>query len=409
MELQTNMAETSPSPGFSLDLDDERLWRNGQAVPLTPKTFALLRYLLERRNRLVTKEALLKGVWPGTYVVESEVKHYVAELRKSLGDDANAPLFIETVRGRGYRFIGEIALAQSRYRQAASKHERYYEPISARRGPREPSGRGSVLGQLKRRLDQALSGERQICFVVGEPGIGKTTVVDMFLESVDSRQGALIARGQCLERYGAEEPYRPVLEAFETLCARGEAKRVRELLSQFAPSWLMQMPGLVEQAELEILKSRGQGTTRERMLRELAQFIEALTAEQGLILAIEDLHWADESTWGLVNYLAQRRQRDRLLFLSTCRPAETSGSNRTVPLYAELQAKALCTVVELPSLTEAAIAEHMCKEFPSPVDLPLDLVRVIHGARTAIPCLWREFWSTPWPRDGLRNPTANGP
>ncbi len=378
MKPQTNMDEPSPSPGFSLDLDDERLWRNGQAVALTPKTFALLRYLLERRNRLVTKEALLKGIWPGTYVVESEVKHYVAELRKALGDDANAPQFIETIRGRGYRFIGQIAVAHSRSGQRASRQERDYESVSARGDSREPCGRRAELGQLRLRLDQALSGERQICFVVGEPGIGKTTLVDAFLESAGALKGAWIARGQCLERYGAEEPYRPVLEAFETLCARGEAKRVKELLSQFAPSWLLQMPGLVEQAELEILERRVQGATRERMLRELTQFIEALTAEQGLILAIEDLHWADESTWGLVNYLAQRRQRDRLLFLGTCRLTETSGNDRPAPVYAELQAKALCSVVELPLLSEAAIAEHLRRKFPSAVDLPFDLVRVIH-------------------------------
>lgn len=378
MELQTNMDETSPSPGFSLDLDDERLWRNGQAVALTPKTFALLRYLLERRNRLVTKEALLKGVWPGTYVVESEVKHYVAELRKALGDDAIAPQFIETVRGRGYRFIGQIVVAHSRSGQRASRQERDYESVSARGDSREPCGRGAELGQLQRCLDQALSGERQICLVVGEPGIGKTTLVDAFLDSGGALKGAWIARGQCLERYGAEEPYRPVLEAFESLCARGEAERVKELLSQFAPSWLLQMPGLVERTELEILERRVQGATRERMLRELAQFIEALTAEQGLILAIEDLHWADESTWGLVNYLAQKRQRDRFLFLATSRLTETRGSDRPAPLYAELQAKALCSVVELPSLNEAAIAEHLRREFPSAVDLPLDLVRVIH-------------------------------
>jgi DNA-binding winged helix-turn-helix (wHTH) protein/predicted ATPase len=378
MELQTNMDETSRSPGFWLDLDDERLWRNGQAVALTPKTFALLRYLLERRNRLVTKEALLKGVWPGTYVVESEVKHYVAELRKALGDDANAPQFIETVRGRGYRFIGQVAVVHSRSGQRETRQERDYESLSARGDSREPCGREAELGQLRRRLDQALSGERQICFVVGEPGIGKTTLVDAFLESAGAVKGAWIARGQCLERYGTEEPYRPVLEAFETLCARGEAKRVKELLTQFAPLAIVQMAGLVEQAELEFLERRVQGATRERMLRELTQFIEALTAEQGLILAIEDLHWADESTWGLVNYLAQRRQRDRLLFLGTSRFTETPGSNRPAPLYAELQAKALCTVVELPSLSEAAIAEHLRREFPSAGDLPLELVRVIH-------------------------------
>jgi DNA-binding winged helix-turn-helix (wHTH) protein len=107
--------KTAPqSPALFLDVDDERLWRHRQEIPLTPKTFALLRYLVENRNRLVTKQALLEGVWPGIYVVESEVKHYVGELRKALGDDPKAPQFIETIRGRGYRFIGEITVRDSR-------------------------------------------------------------------------------------------------------------------------------------------------------------------------------------------------------------------------------------------------------------------------------------------------------
>ena len=108
------MKAASQTLALMLDVGDERLWRDGQAIPLTPKTFALLRYLVERRNRLVTKQALLKGVWAGTYVVESEVKHYVAELRKALCDDPKAPQFIETIRGRGYRFIGEIAVKDTR-------------------------------------------------------------------------------------------------------------------------------------------------------------------------------------------------------------------------------------------------------------------------------------------------------
>lgn len=111
---QVSVKTVSQSPAFLLDVDDERLWRHGQVIPLTPKTFALLRYLAERPNRLVTKQALLEGVWPGTYVVESEVKHYVAELRKALGDEPKAPHFVETIRGRGYRFIGEITVRDSR-------------------------------------------------------------------------------------------------------------------------------------------------------------------------------------------------------------------------------------------------------------------------------------------------------
>jgi DNA-binding winged helix-turn-helix (wHTH) protein/predicted ATPase len=374
------MRAASQFPALLLDVDDERLWRDGQVVALTPKTFGLLRYLVERQNRLVTKQALLEGVWPGVSVVESEVKHYVAELRKALCDDPKTPRFIETIRGRGYRFIGEIAVTNSQGARASAGPQCDPESILAKEvSGTEPSGREAELGQLRQRFDKALSGERQICFITGEPGIGKTTLADAFLDGVGVQGTAWVARGQCLERYGAEEPYMPVLEALEALCGAPGGERVTERLGHYAPSWLLQMPGLVEPAELESVGRRTQGVTRERMLRELAQFVEALTAERGLVLLIEDLHWADESTLGLIAYLAQRPQRARFLLIATCRPAEMYRSNHPLqPLYGELQAKARCAVLPLPALSEAGVAEHLRIEFPSSVAFPSELARVIH-------------------------------
>ncbi|MGH7340078.1 MAG: winged helix-turn-helix domain-containing protein, partial [Candidatus Rokuibacteriota bacterium] len=93
-----------------LDLGNECLWWGDQQIALTPKAFAVLRCLVERSGQLVTKEALLEAVWPGTYVEEGQVKQFIAELRRILHDDSTTPRFIETVRGRGYRLIGDIGL-----------------------------------------------------------------------------------------------------------------------------------------------------------------------------------------------------------------------------------------------------------------------------------------------------------
>lgn len=93
-----------------LDLRSECLWWGEQQIGLTPKAFSVLRYLVEHKDRLVTKQALLDAVWRDSYVEEGQVKQFVAELRRILHDDARSPRFIETVRGRGYRLIGDIAL-----------------------------------------------------------------------------------------------------------------------------------------------------------------------------------------------------------------------------------------------------------------------------------------------------------
>ena len=93
---------------FRLDLGAERLWRRDEAVHLRPKTWAVLRYLVERPGRLVTKDELLAAVWESTAVTESTLTKSIGELRVALDDAADAPRFIETVHGRGYRFIHPV-------------------------------------------------------------------------------------------------------------------------------------------------------------------------------------------------------------------------------------------------------------------------------------------------------------
>ncbi|HKA54534.1 MAG TPA: winged helix-turn-helix domain-containing protein, partial [Candidatus Binatia bacterium] len=98
-------------PPFRLDLANAQLWRGSEPVFLRPKPFALLRYLVENPGRLVTKEELLKAVWPETYVSAGLLHTYVRDLRDVLGDDPATPRFIETVVRRGYRFIAPLAPA----------------------------------------------------------------------------------------------------------------------------------------------------------------------------------------------------------------------------------------------------------------------------------------------------------
>jgi class 3 adenylate cyclase/DNA-binding winged helix-turn-helix (wHTH) protein len=84
------------------------LWRENHEVRLRRKTFAVLRYLVERPGELVTKAALLDAVWPDVSVSDSMPAISVYELRRALGDNADHPCFIETVEGRGYRFIAPV-------------------------------------------------------------------------------------------------------------------------------------------------------------------------------------------------------------------------------------------------------------------------------------------------------------
>src|SRR6266568_427228 len=91
--------------GFRLDPDNACLWHGVQAIPLTPKAFEVLHYLVTHPDRLVTKDTLLDAVWPETAVSDVVVRIAIGELRRALGDTAQAPRFIATVHRRGYRFV----------------------------------------------------------------------------------------------------------------------------------------------------------------------------------------------------------------------------------------------------------------------------------------------------------------
>src|SRR5262249_8081828 len=221
---------------YRLDRLNERLWRGNRIIPLRAKAFAVLRYLVEHAGQVVTKAALFAALWPGVVVSDGALTFCIVEIRKALEDDARAPRFVETVHGRGYRFLPTVTshpVQSSQFRVPSANTQR--SALSAQLSL--VVGRESELVQLNGWLDKAVRGDRQMIFVTGEPGIGKTTVVDAFLRHVASRE-LWLGRGQCIEQYGAGEAYMPILEALGRLCREPGGERLIPLLQQHAPTWL---------------------------------------------------------------------------------------------------------------------------------------------------------------------------
>jgi predicted ATPase len=204
-----------------------------------------------------------------------------------------------------------------------------------------------------------------VVFVTGEPGIGKSALVEAFLGEVDATGSSRIGRGQCVEHYGQGEAYLPVLESLVRLCRKPDGgERVVQVLAQYAPTWLTQMPSVVRATELRAIQRRAQGVTRDRMLRELAEAVEALAAET-LIVRLEDLHWSDASTLDWIACVARRPERARLLVIGTYRPVEVLS--RDHPLHAvkhELQLHRHCRELALRRLDERAVAEYLTRRCP---------------------------------------------
>ncbi len=351
---------------FRLDLVNECLWRGGHAIALAPKEYAVLLYLLRNPGRLIMKDELIEAVWPETVVTDGVLKVSVRKIRAALDDDHKSPQFIETAHRRGYRFIGSITDGEGK--PARGETGRLAAPRPLRlvdSSEIDLVGRDVALAQMNGYLERARGGDRQVIFVTGEAGIGKTTLVEAFLQSVARDPKIWVAQGQCLEQYGKGEAYLPVLEAMSRLCQEQGRKHLVELLYRQAPTWLLQMPWLTSDPVRERLQREVIGATLERMMREMAEALEAVTSETLLILVLEDLQWSDYSTLDLVSYLARRRKPAQLLLIATYRPVEVALSEHPLKgVKQDLQAHRQCEELPLEYLGQEAISDYLAVRFP---------------------------------------------
>jgi DNA-binding winged helix-turn-helix (wHTH) protein/tetratricopeptide (TPR) repeat protein len=384
---QLPLAETKASVNFgvySLDTKNEQLCRETQAIRLSGKAFAVLRYLVAHPNQLVSKRDLFKAVWPETIVSQATLTSCIKELRKALQDNAKAPQYIETVHRRGYRFIEKVVSDQSSVVSPPPAPPLRSQLVTSDRQPTTCFvGRDHELTKLHCWFDTALGGKRQVVFVTGEAGIGKTTLIERFLNSrtliAQTQDSSLwISHGQCVEQYGAGEPYMPVFEALGRLCRTSTGGELISLLRRHAPTWLAHMPALLSDDEREALQRQVGGATRDRMLRELAEALEAMTVERPLLLWIEDLHWSDYSTLELLSVLARRREPARLLVIGTYRPIE--ALSRAHPLRRvtqELQLSGQCHELAVPFFSQAAVGQYLSQRFVGRA-IPAGVERLLH-------------------------------
>jgi len=339
---------------FRLDTVNHCLWRAEERLPLTPKAFDVLRYLVEHADRLVTQDEILEALWPETYVNPEVIKKYVLGIRKVLGDQPDKPVFVATFPKRGYQFIAPV-----RDESTASPSDLTANTIKT------IVGREGALAQLDDCLSKALNGHRQVIFVTGEAGIGKTTLVDVFHQRAAFRPNLRIARGQCVEGFGGKEAYYPVLEALGQLIRDDANSPVVQALIKRAPTWLIQFSSLVKVEQRGALQRETLGTTRERVVREICEALELMTSENPLILILEDLHWVDPSTLDFISALARRRGPAKLVLLATYRPAEVVISQSPLKsLKQELLIHLLCQEIALERLEASDVAEYLTAEFP---------------------------------------------
>jgi len=372
-------------PPFRLDTINQCLWRlqetaQDERILLAPKAFAVLRYLVEHAGRLVTQDELLDAVWPETHVQPEVLKSRIFEVRSALGDRPKTPRFIETLPRRGYRFIATV-------------HD---SPAATSAVPLPPAdshlvGRAGMLETLRACLHQAVQGQRQLVFVTGEPGIGKTALVDAFQQQAMAEvPGLRLARGQCLEGYGGMEAYYPMLEALGALWRGAGGDAVVQTLATHAPTWLVQFPALVTREHRDTLQRELLGATRERMLREIAATLETLTVGRPLLLVFEDLQWVHHATVDLLAALARRRAPAQLLLVATYRPPVDAAfwQHPLQALTQELLVHQLCHELVVAPLSKADVAAYLVATSAG-ARLPEDLAELVYRHSEGNPLFMR--------------------
>lgn len=352
-------------PPFRLDLENERLWRNGEELPLRRKPFAVLRHLVQHPQRLVSHDEIVDAVWGKIVMSESLLRTHVSGVRRVLGKGV-----VETVVGRGYRFLPEV----KRLDPEAWRGDATSTPPNGT--GRVVVGRDAELDSMRAALRSAKDRRRTTVFVSGEAGTGKTTLVDVFLERASAPGPLLAGWGACVEPYGTGQAYLPVIDAICGLCRGPRADRVIDVFTRHAPAWLVQMPGVVPPDRLDHLRRRAAGATQSSTLCELADALETLSVDAPVVLVFDDLHWTDPSTVELIAFLGTRREPAQLLIVGTYRPEEARRGHPLTRLTGELIAHRRASSIALEGLGSDAVDAYLSKRCPGHT-FPRELARTL--------------------------------
>jgi tetratricopeptide (TPR) repeat protein len=249
------------------------------------------------------------------------------------------------------------------------------EPPAPGAGAGEPFvDRNAELARLQALLDQALSGAGALALITGEAGVGKTALAGEALRRArQSVPSFVLCRGRCVEQFGKSEAYLPFLDALGTLLVGRGREPTAQLLRRYAPTWCSLLPAIGDAPDFQTI-----GATKERMLREMGDVLEAAGSESLMVAFLEDVQWADPSSADLVRHLLNRIARQRILLIGTVRPGELQTPDHPLRGFlAELRAHKLCHEIPLGPLGKAAVAGLLEARFPRH-RFPPELAERIH-------------------------------
>jgi len=247
------------------------------------------------------------------------------------------------------------------------------------------------LAALRAALDRADAGQGSMVCLVGEPGIGKTTLVEDFVETLTADgQACFLGRGFCSERQADTAAYLPVVDALEDLLRGDGSGSVARLMQLAAPTWYAQLAS----ATAVTSRSRDDGqdieiseraSSQQAMLREFCNLLQEVSRLGRVVLFFDDVHWADAATVDLLAHFGRHCTGLRVVVLVTYRPTELLlGPHPFHRVKLELQGRDACTELAVGFLDREDICAYLSLAFPEHI-FPADFADLIHRATEGSP------------------------
>jgi DNA-binding winged helix-turn-helix (wHTH) protein len=326
---------------FRVDTGQFLLCRLGLSSPITPTVFRILVLLLEHAGEVVTKEQLVKHIWPDSFVEDGNLNRNVSTLRKALGEKPSDHRYIETVPKLGYRFSAPVRTLP--YRGSCS---------NGRKRPAAPVGhivgRDNERQQLRSAFELARDGHGSLIGIAGDVGLGKTALVDAFLRDlVQDGQSFQLARSRCSEALIEHEPFMPWIEGFS-----GLDSSAKQVMKTTAPNWYREV------------SHNGAGVPR-KMKRELLDFCKEASSTEPLVIVIDDFQWSDRGSVDLLAFLATRLEATKTMVIVCYRMEEMKTKNHPfVQTRSDLLSRRACKEIRLAFLGRQHIQEYLALEQP---------------------------------------------
>ncbi len=333
-----------------LDVKLFELRRGERIVKIEPKVFDVLRFLVENRDRLVSKTEILDHVWAGDAVTESVLPRCIAIARQAVGDDRVQQRVIQTIHGRGYRFVAPL-------------HERDPDAPSVNLPPQPipppPAsdfvGRQGALERLDLAFEDTLAGRGRIVLLTGEPGIGKTRTAEQLLERAEGRAAAYV--GRCFEGEGAPA-YWPFVQILRSLSEEVDERQLAANLGVGAADILPLVPELAGALPQVPAPEPLEGEqARFRLFDSFAGFLRRCAAQRPLLLILDDLHWADRDSAQLVGFLAAALHDVSVLIVGTYRDVDVRREHPLRSVLGDLARMSHCERITLRGLDNPDVEE----------------------------------------------------